>query len=112
FLMNSKGETTFAAYSLGNFFSGQKGLYRQIGAYMTIDVEYTPCGQRVNVHNPSITLTYVDSTDREDYKMYLLIDVVKSIKTIQTDIGEFESQLVYDRMINHMTKWIPNLNII
>lgn len=111
FLTNSKGESSFVAYSLGNFLSGQKGLYRQIGGYMTIDVEFTECGQRINVNKPSMTLTYVDSTDKADYKMYLLKDIVKSQKTIKTDVGEFDSQMVYERMINHMTKWIPNLII-
>src|SRR5690625_530172 len=31
YILNSRGKETFAIYSLGNFFSGQKGIYRQIG---------------------------------------------------------------------------------
>src|SRR5699024_11086509 len=38
FLLDSKGRDAFVAYSLGNFFSGQKGLYRKIDEYMSIDV--------------------------------------------------------------------------
>src|SRR5690625_319542 len=111
FLTNSKGETTFSAYSLGNFFSGQRGLYRQIGAYMTIDVEKSLVGNMVNVKDPTITLTYVDSSDKSDYKMYLLKDIVDAQKTIKTNIGELDSEEVYERTINHMKKWIPDLNI-
>lgn len=111
FLTNSKGETTFTAYSLGNFFSGQRGLYRQIGGYMTIDIEKPDQGSILNINNPSMTLTYVDSTDKSDNKMYLLKDIVESQKTIKTNIGEFDSKMVYQRMIDHMTKWIPDLDI-
>lgn len=113
FLVDSKGRNVFAAYSLGNFFSGQKGLYRQIGAYMTIDVEkpVNQYGSLLNITKPTMTLTYVDSGDKGDYKLHLLKDIVESQKTIKTDIGEFDSQEVYERMITHMTKWIPDLEI-
>src|SRR5699024_9466019 len=42
YLTNSKGQETFVAYSLGNFFSGQRGLYRQIGGYLSLDIEKNP----------------------------------------------------------------------
>ena len=78
---------------------------------MTIDIEKTSNGRLLNITNPSINLTYVDSTDKADYKMYLLKDIVQSTKKIQTNIGEFESEMVYERMINHMKTYIPDLNI-
>lgn len=113
FLVDSKGRETFVAYSLGNFFSGQKGLYRQIGAYMTIDVEkpIQSNGSLLKISRPTFRLTYVDSSDNADYKMYLLKDIVENQKTIKTDVGEFDSREVYERMIKHMTKWIPDLDI-
>lgn len=113
FILDSKGREAFVAYSLGNFFSGQKGLYRQIGAYMTIDVEKPPqeSGSLLKIDNPTMKLTYVDSSDNADYKLHLLKDVVKKQKKIKTDVGEFDSQEVYKRMIDHMTKWIPNMDI-
>src|SRR5699024_8807860 len=113
FLLDSKGRDAFVAYSLGNFFSGQKGLYRQIGGYMTIDIEKSsnPNNSLLKIDNPTLQLTYVDSTDKKDYKLYLLKDIVENQKTIRTDVGEFDSKLIYDRMLSHMTKWIPNLDI-
>lgn len=113
YLVNSKGQETFVAYSLGNFFSGQRGIYRQIGAHLSIDVEKEPSNKRslVKFSNPTMKLTYVDSTDKENYKLYLLKDIVKSQKIIRTHVGDFDSQKIYDRMISHMTKWIPDLNI-
>src|SRR5699024_10737577 len=33
---NSLGDKTFVAYSLGNFFSGQNGIHRQVGAVLSI----------------------------------------------------------------------------
>lgn len=110
-IFNSKGEETFVAYSLGNFFSGQKGIYRQIGAYMTVDVEKPEGSKMTKISNPKFTLTYVDSGENKDYKLHLLRDVVNRQKTIKTDIGEFDSQEVYDRMRNHMRHFIPDLDI-
>lgn len=113
FITNSKGHETFSAYSLGNFFSGQKGIYRQIGAYMTIDIEKEKPGKNtlLKIDNPTMNLTYVDSSDNRDYKLHLLKDIVESQETIKTDAGDFKSQEVYDRMVNHMTKYIPDMNI-
>ena len=113
FLTDSRGREVFVAYSLGNFFSGQIGLYRQIGAYMTIDVEkrIQSEGSLLKISNPTFKLTFVDSTDKKDYKLRLLKDVVKEQDIIKTNVGEFNSKEVYDRMINHMKKWIPDLDI-
>lgn len=113
YLVNSKGQETFVAYSLGNFFSGQKGIFRQIGAHMSIDIEKEPANKKslVKFSNPTMKLTYVDSTDKADYKLHLLEDVVKSQRVIKTHVGDFDSQKIYDRMISHMKTWIPDLNI-
>lgn len=110
YLTNSKGHETFVAYSLGNFFSGQKGIYRQIGAYMSIDVEKDLTTQNgfVKFSDPKMKLTFVDTTD---YKMYLLKDVVKERKYIETEHGTFESEQIYQRMKDHLTKFIPDLDV-
>lgn len=113
FLTDSRGRDVFVAYSLGNFFSGQIGLYRQIGAYMTIEVEkkLQSNGSLLKIYNPTFKLTFVDSSDNKDYKLRLLKDVVEEQETIKTNVGEFNSKMVYERMITHMKKWIPDLNI-
>src|SRR5690625_965167 len=113
FLTNSKGQDTFAAYSLGNFFSGKKGIYRQIGAYMTIDIERKrpEKGHLLTIDNPTMHLTYVDSCENRDYKLHLLKNIVERQQIIKTDAGEFESEKVYERMISHMKHYIPDLKI-
>ncbi|MBP2257433.1 CapA family protein [Virgibacillus alimentarius] len=113
YILNSRGKDTFCIYSLGNFFSGQKGIYRQIGAHMTIDIE-KPSPEKnslLKIDNPTFKLTYVDSTEKGTYKLHLLEDVVKNQKIIKTHMGNFDSKEVYNRMISHMRKWIPNLDI-
>lgn len=113
YLVNSRGQESFAIYSLGNFYSGQLGLYRQIGGYLTIDIEKPSSGKNsfLKVSNPTFKLTFVDTTDKKDYKLYLLEDVVKNQEFITTNWGIFKSEEVYERMKNHMRKWIPDLNI-
>jgi len=113
FLTDSRGKNAFVAYSLGNFFSGQQGLYRQIGAYTTVDIEKTmnQNNSLLKIDNPTMKLTFVDSTDKRDFKLRLLKDVVEEQEVIRTNIGEFNSQKVYQEMLEHMSQWIPNLDI-
>lgn len=113
FVTNSKGIESFVAYSLGNFFSGQQGIYRQIGAYLTVDIEKDPndpCSL-VKITNPTMELTYVDSCDKKDYKLHLLRDIVKEKSIIKTHVAEFNSQEIYDKIKSHMRTYIPDLNV-
>lgn len=112
YILNSRGKKSFAAYSLGNFFTGQLGLYRQIGAFLTIDIEQPDSNSTMlNIDNPKMTLTFVDSTEEKNYNMYLFKDIVNERKTIKTDMGEFNSQEVYDEILHRMRQWIPDLDI-
>lgn len=112
YILNSRGLETFCIYSLGNFFSGQKGLYRQIGGYLTIDIEKpSPDNPVLKIDNPTFKLTFVDSTDKENYKLYLLEDIVNSREYIKTHMGTFKTKEVYEQIKNHMRKWVPDLNI-
>lgn len=113
YLVNSRGRKSFAIYSLGNFFSGQFGIFRQIGGYLTIDIEKpSDDNPMLNIGNPKFKLTFVDSTDKKDYKLYLLEDIVKEREYIKTNWGIFKTQDVYDKIKNHMRTWIPDLDIL
>jgi len=111
YILDSKGRESFVAYSLGNFFSGQKGLYRQIGGYLTIDIEKSEMNNMVDISNPTFNLTYVDASDKKDYKMYLLKDIVDAQDTIKTDDGDFGTNEVYERMISHVRYYLPNMKV-
>lgn len=111
YITNSYGEKCFVAYSLGNFFSGQNGLYRQIGGYLTIDIEYEEESQFVRINNPTFQLTFVDSSDQKDYKIHLLKDMVDSQKVIKIKNKEFNLNEVYNRMIQHVSQREPNIQV-
>jgi len=114
YITTSKGNKVFVAYSLGNFFTGQRGLYRQIGAYMELGLKMNyekDLHERIEF-SPSFKLTFVDSKDQKDYTMYLLKDIVDKNESIKTDMGEFDSKEIYSEMRKHMSKWIPDLDII
>src|SRR5690625_3676900 len=97
---NSKGLNTFVAYSLGNFFSGQLGIYRQIGAYLTVDIEKCLASpyHRVDFKNPTLYLTFVDTKGKKRFNMHLLKDLVKEREYIVTNHGTFKSIKVYEEM--------------
>lgn len=69
------GMKTFAAYSLGNFFSGQNGLYRQIGASLNLEiVKPSRKYKGIVVKNPEYTLTFTQREGRRRYGIYLFED--------------------------------------
>ena len=111
-VMNSRGLQTFTAYSLGNFYTGQHGLYRQIGAVLNLEVEkQSKEDKKVSIINPSIRLTFVDSWDKKDFKLYLLEDYIKEHSLIKTDKGDFDSKRVYEEICERLKYYNYNLTI-
>lgn len=108
-LTNSRGWQTFAAYSLGNFFSGQKGVFRQIGGFLNIGIEKPDNGNPIKFVDPSFTLTFVDMND--GYKIHKLSEYMNDHKTIHTHMGEFCSHEAFERMKSVVTKWMPELEV-
>ena len=109
----SHGTRVFAAYSLGNFFSGQNGLYRQIGAALTLEVTKPHEDYKgVTIKNPKYELTYVNRESRLRYDMYLLRDWVSKNKYIKTTTGNFDSRTVYEDVKNRLRSNIPDLEVI
>jgi poly-gamma-glutamate synthesis protein (capsule biosynthesis protein) len=90
------GKRSFVAYSLGNFFSGQNGDYKDIGGIMQIKVEKVEVnGERmVQLKNPSFIPTFVG----EDY----------TVSPLKKVAGK---DAVYKEIINHMKLWLPELKV-
>ena len=108
---NSRGTKTFVAYSMGNFFSGQNGVYRQIGATLTLDlVKPNPEYKEVIVKNPSYRLTFTKKESNR-VNIYELEKWIKKNKTIETTDALFRSKEVYKKIKNRMKEWIPDLDI-
>ncbi|MFG6119280.1 CapA family protein [Thalassobacillus sp. B23F22_16] len=111
YILNSRGKRTFVMNSLGNFFSGQKGLYRQIGAFMTIDIEKFNDNPVLKIDKPTLKLTFTDSTDKKNYKMHLLEDIVEQREYIKTHMGDFRSAEVYEELKTRLSQWVPEIEI-
>ncbi|MBM7095818.1 CapA family protein [Bacillus sp. H-16] len=112
YILNSRGKRTFAAYSLGNFFTGQEGLYRQIGGFLSIDVEKpSKNSTMLKIDKPKLKLTFVDSTDNRDFKLSLFEDIVNNRQVIKTDMGEFNSHEVYEELKTRLSQWVPDMDI-
>lgn len=98
-LENSKGRNVLVAYSLGNFFSGQVGLYRQIGCYLTIGLQEN--SRRVELDRVKITPTFVDVFN--GYKLSKVKDLVDSGLDLKTGKNlSFSSLDIYDKIRKHI----------
>ncbi|MBC5635698.1 CapA family protein [Ornithinibacillus sp. BX22] len=108
----SRGTRTFVAYSLGNFFSGQNGLHRQIGASLSLEVSKPdPKYSGIEVLNPRYNLTYVHRESKLKYVIYQLKDWIEKNPYIETDDGLFSSQEIYENTIKRMRSSITDLDI-
>ncbi|WP_077624146.1 CapA family protein [Sediminibacillus massiliensis] len=100
------GNETFAAYSLGNFLSGQDEFYNQIGGILKFDIQES--GQKeereFEVVNPRFLPTYVTFSQWADYRV---------VPMHQVNEREMPSpELHYNRVKEHMSRWVPELEFI
>lgn len=96
---NSKGKSIFVAYSLGNFFSGQIGLYRQIGCFLNISL--TKNKRTVSINKVKITPTFVDVYN--EYKLLKLKDLAESGLELKTGKGLlFPALDIYNKVNKHL----------
>lgn len=70
------GRRSFVFYSLGNFLSGQKGIERNIGGVLHLDIalEESAEGSSLTIDQPAFTPTFVHNSGAEDFRVVLLKD--------------------------------------
>src|SRR5699024_746121 len=109
---NTRGKKTFVIYSLGNFYTGQKGLYRQIGGALSLDiVKKSDRVADIQVENPVLDLTYVDASRRSRYQMHHLLKYIEKHPYIKTAHGEFDSLEVYSELLSRYKDWMPEIEL-
>lgn len=106
----SRGTKTFVAYSLGNFFTGQNGLHRQIGAVLSLKVSKPDNKYKyIKVENPEYRLTFVEREKRLRYVIYIFNEYIKDYKYIELEEGRFDSLEVYKSVKDRLRTYIPDL---
>jgi poly-gamma-glutamate synthesis protein (capsule biosynthesis protein) len=109
----SRGTKTFVAYSLGNFFTGQNGLHRQIGAVLHLGMTKPERKyKRIEVLNPKYNLTFVERVKPKKYVIHLFRDWMKNNKYIETAEGKFLTEEVYGQVISRMQQNISDLDVV
>jgi poly-gamma-glutamate capsule biosynthesis protein CapA/YwtB (metallophosphatase superfamily) len=91
----SDGSKTFVAYSLGNFLSGQRREYKDIGGIIQLTVSKRVKGEetKIDLHEPKFLPTYVDRS--------FVIHPMKDLPQMKKS---------YDEIKAHMKQWVPELN--
>ncbi|HLQ94786.1 MAG TPA: CapA family protein [Pseudogracilibacillus sp.] len=94
------GHETFAIYSLGNFFSGQDELDRQIGGILHLTIrEYN---DKITVTDPEFMPTFVDIED--DYKMQPMYELSNDVLN--------KSDKHYKQTKEHMSQWLDDVEFV
>ncbi len=103
-ITGKNGNKAFAIYSLGNFYSGQEGLYKQIGGMVQVEVEKAerPDGTKsLTLRNPHFTPTYVERGRDQKYRILPLESVTE---------GQLPGAAgVFKEIQEHMSRWITDL---
>jgi len=108
-ITNSRGKKTFVIYSLGNFYSGQKGLYRQIGGTISLDISKK--AGKIRVDTPVLDLTFVDANKKNGYQMHHLLEYIEKNPYIKTVHDEFDSLEVYNELSRRFKSWMPEIEL-
>lgn len=90
----SDGSKTFVAYSLGNFLSGQRREFKDIGGIVQLSVTKRQKGSQISIEltEPKFLPTYVDQP--------FVIHPMKDLPAMKKSYGEIKS---------HMKQWVPEL---
>lgn len=93
-LDTTDGRKVFVAYSLGNFLSGQKFNFKDIGGILKLHIEKRQFRgeSTIKVTNPSFFPTFVE----KDYKV--------------KPLHEAKPELL-DEINQHMSQWVPELKV-
>lgn len=93
------GHRTLVVYSLGNFLSGQKGIYKQTGGMLSWD--FVKKGGRTVVEHPRFMPTYVTYGKWTPEPMYHIKD--SEVPGIQAGYAEIKK---------HMSQYMPDLAFV
>ena len=97
-----EGNRTFVAYSLGNFLSGQKGLWKQTGGIVQIEVEKEEKEGRnvITLKNPAFVPTWVyENRPKRQIEIQLL----------QETKDQSLSAVHFEKVRKHMSQWMPEM---
>jgi len=100
------GNQTLVAYSLGNFLSGQAGLYRQIGGILTFKIKKQAMKgeEKIWIHSPQFLITYNASENERNYRVLPMSEV--------TDAELSNARKIEGEIEEHMSQWMPELQFI
>lgn len=100
------GRKTFVAYSLGNFISGQEGVYREIAGILHLEVEKRVLGEdsSIKLGSPAFLPTW---THKKNWRDYLVIPLNQVTEQQLPGKAGYEQEI-----ITHIKQWMPELTIL
>lgn len=99
-----EGNETLVIYSLGNFLSGQDELPRQIGGMVNFTIKQNTSDHSIEITSPKFLPTFVSYENDANYHVWPMHEV--------TDKYLPDAKKHYDKTVNHISEWMPELEII
>lgn len=109
---NSRGKKVLVAYSLGNYFSGQLGIHRQIGGIFSFSVNRVdlPGGPVHRIENPEVLLTYVDHED--EFIIKRMSDIVDTSDKYSGHAGgQLDMRGIYADSVSRLTSLAGDVRV-
>lgn len=100
------GGRTFVIYSLGNFLSGQEGVYKEIGGILHVTIEKRERGDQrsISILEPALLPTW---THKKNWRQYKIIPLDQVTEQQLPGAAEYR-----EKIRRHMTQWMPELTIL
>ncbi|GIP31483.1 hypothetical protein J2TS4_06930 [Paenibacillus sp. J2TS4] len=100
------GQRTFVIYSLGNFLSGQEGVYKEIGGILGLTIEKRVQGEQrtVTLLEPALLPTW---THKKNWRNYKILPLDQVTEQQLPGVAGYRQEIA-----DHMTRWMPELKII
>lgn len=102
FIERPDGSKMFVVYSLGNFLSGQKDDYKDIGGILQLHVEKFVDGseKKIEIKVDNFIPTYVSQVNPTKYHVVPLKDAAS--------FGFSQAEAKNEEMMNHMYQWLKD----
>lgn len=100
FIERPDGKKMFVVYSLGNFLSGQKDDYKDIGGILQLHIEKFVDGKekKIDIKVDDFIPTYVSQVDPTKYHVVPLKDAAS--------FGYSQAEVKNKEMLDHMYQWL------
>lgn len=100
----------FVIYSLGNFISGRKGLYRDLGIILNIEIEKDILNGKISIKDTEPIPTWVQFYDKEGREFYRVMPMSRAIEKYENKQDNYITEKEYEYLKKEFVQMMDFVN--